>query len=73
MILGFAAGIACGWMGIDRRCPQKLAFDLVLLPVYWLLVGWAAWRAAFQILADETTHWEKTTHGVSTRRATPPG
>lgn len=72
MIVGFAAGLACGWMGIDRRCPQRLAFDLVLLPVYWLLVGWAAWRAAFQILAGETTHWEKTTHGVSSRRATPP-
>lgn len=72
MIVGFAAGLACGWMGIDRRCPQRLALDLVLLPVYWLLVGWAAWRAAYQILADQTTHWEKTTHGVSTRRATPP-
>lgn len=72
LIVGFAAGLACGWLGVDRRCPKRLAFDLVSLPVYWLLVGAAAWRALRQILLDETTRWEKTAHGLSSRRETPP-
>lgn len=72
LIVGFACGLACGWMGIDRRCPERLAADLLTLPFYWLLVGAAAWRALHQIVMDETTHWEKTAHGVSSRRATPP-
>ena len=73
MIFGFSTGLACGWMGVDRRCPQRLTLDLALMPVYWLLVGAAAWRALWQIVTDQTTHWEKTTHGVSTtREAKPP-
>ncbi|WP_020179968.1 glycosyltransferase family 2 protein [Methylopila sp. M107] len=72
LIVGFSAGLACGWMGVDQRCPKALAGTLVSLPAYWLLVGFAAWRALIQILMADTTTWEKTTHGVSTRRATPP-
>jgi cellulose synthase/poly-beta-1,6-N-acetylglucosamine synthase-like glycosyltransferase len=72
LVIGFATGLACGWMGIDRRGPQRLAVDLVTMPVYWLLVGFAAWRALFQLVCARTTHWEKTAHGVSTRRAPAP-
>lgn len=72
LIVGFSAGLACGWMGVDRRGPAKLALDLITMPFYWLLVGYAAWRALKQLALGETTHWEKTAHGVSTTRATPP-
>lgn len=72
LILGFACGLACGWMGVDRRCPEKLAADLLSLPIYWLLVGAAAWRALRQIVMDDTTGWEKTAHGLSTRRQAAP-
>lgn len=71
LILGFAGALACGWMGVDRRLPGRLALSLVTLPIYWLLVGLAAWRALFQILAGQTHSWEKTPHGLSRRRATP--
>ncbi|PZQ17158.1 MAG: hypothetical protein DI534_11385 [Leifsonia xyli] len=72
LILGFACALACGWMGIDRRLPQSVAADLFTLPLYWLLVGAAAWRALAQIVMDDASHWEKTAHGVSRRRETPP-
>lgn len=72
MIVGFSAGLACGWIGVDRRCPRRLALDLAWMPFYWMLVGAAAWRALWQIVMDETTHWEKTTHGVSTTRERKP-
>ncbi len=72
MIIGFSAGLATGWMGVDRRCPQRLWTTLLSLPLYWFLVGCAAWRAAWQIASAKTSDWEKTTHGVSRRRATPP-
>ncbi|MFL1875214.1 glycosyltransferase family 2 protein [Hansschlegelia beijingensis] len=71
LIVGYSAGLACGWMGIDRRGPSGLARDLLTMPFYWLLVGVAAWRALYQIATARTTHWEKTTHGVSRRRAQP--
>lgn len=72
MIVGFASALACGWMGVDRRLPPSVGATLFTLPFYWALVGCAAWRALWQIVSGETSHWEKTTHGVSTRRRTPP-
>lgn len=71
MIVGFSAGLACGWMGIDRRLPSSMALHLCSLPLYWLLVGAAAWRALWQIVFADATHWEKTAHGVSRNRRTP--
>jgi hypothetical protein len=71
LILGYATGLACAWMGVDRRGPTRLASDLATLPFYWLLVGAAAWRALYQIATARTTHWEKTAHGLSRRRSQP--
>ncbi|HEY0292795.1 MAG TPA: glycosyltransferase [Hansschlegelia sp.] len=72
LIVGYSTGLACGWMGVERRGPATLSADLFTLPFYWLLVGAAAWRALYQIARGQTSHWEKTMHGVSTRRAAPP-
>lgn len=69
LVTGYAVGLACGWIGVDRRGPASLALDLLTMPIYWLLVGVAAWRALGQIVFDRATHWEKTAHGLSTRRA----
>ncbi|MGA0532702.1 glycosyltransferase family 2 protein [Hansschlegelia sp. KR7-227] len=70
-IVGYAAGLAFAWVGIDRRGPALLAVDLWSLPIYWLLVGVASWRALAQIMLARESRWEKTEHGVSRRRATP--
>ena len=40
------------------------AWALLLMPVYWLLLSLAAWRALFQLLRDPY-RWEKTEHGLA--------
>jgi hypothetical protein len=34
------------------------------MPVYWLLLSLAAWRALYQLLRDPYG-WEKTEHGLA--------
>jgi hypothetical protein len=34
------------------------------MPVYWLLLSIAAWRALYQLVADPYV-WEKTEHGLA--------
>ncbi len=36
----------------------------MLMPIYWLLLSLAAWRALFQLLLDPY-RWEKTEHGLA--------
>ncbi|GLK76917.1 hypothetical protein GCM10008171_21710 [Methylopila jiangsuensis] len=73
LALGCAAGLACCWLGADKRGEPRLAIDLFTTPLYWLLVGVAAWRALWQIVYGDASRWEKTAHGLSTRRSRPAG
>jgi hypothetical protein len=43
---------------------------LLLIPVHWLLLSLAAWRALYQLVRDPY-RWEKTEHGLAqtSRRA----
>jgi len=43
------------------RGQTGLIFHIITLPVYWLLISAAAWRALFQLLVAPF-HWEKTRH-----------
>jgi len=45
-------------MAFTVRCRKRR------LPVYWLLLSLAAWRALFQLLRDPY-RWEKTEHGLA--------
>lgn len=47
-----------------RRYNWRIAAFAVFLPIYWLLHGIAAWRAAIQIGTDPH-RWEKTPHGLT--------
>lgn len=49
--------------GLRRAGQLRLAPCLVLLPLWWLLIGMAAWRAVWQ-LYRRPFHWEKTMHGL---------
>jgi hypothetical protein len=37
---------------------------LLALPVYWLLISVAGWRALYQLILDPF-RWEKTPHGLA--------
>lgn len=45
--------------GLARLCPAAL-----FVPVYWLMMSAAAWRALYQLLT-RPSYWEKTDHGLS--------
>jgi hypothetical protein len=46
-------------IGLARRRLLGCAWVLLLIPLYWLLLSLAAWRALFQLVRDPY-RWEKT-------------
>lgn len=56
-VVGIALAMICGW----RRHGPRLAFHALLLPIYWLMISFAAYRAVFD-LARQPFHWRKTAH-----------
>ncbi len=41
---------------------------LLFLPIYWLLISYAGWRAVRQMITNPF-HWEKTAHGLANHHA----
>lgn len=65
--IGYVSAMLIGLVGVVRRRRARLAASLLLLPLYWLLVSVAAYRALVE-LATAPHHWQKTPH-----RARPAG
>ncbi len=65
----FVSGLI-GYLGLARRRLRGVAWVLLLMPLHWLLLSLAAWRALYQ-LAVAPYAWEKTEHGLAknSRRA----
>ncbi|WP_454916641.1 glycosyltransferase family 2 protein [Xanthobacter sediminis] len=57
--------------GLIRRGEATRAGLFWSIPLYWLLLSLAAWRAVTE-LVRRPYHWEKTAHGISRRRRAPP-
>ena len=51
-------------IGLARRGLIGCGWWLLLMPIYWLLLSIAAWRALFQLIRDPHA-WEKTEHGLA--------
>ncbi len=64
LVVGYGVSATIGLLGLARRRLLASAWILVLIPVYWLLLSLAAWRALFQLVHDPY-RWEKTEHGVA--------
>ncbi len=64
LIIGYGASLALGFSVLQGRRVRMLIPQLVFIPVYWLLISAAAYRALYQ-LATRPHYWEKTEHGVS--------
>ena len=47
-----------------RRGLWRLSPAALLMPVYWIMMSIAAWRAVIQLI-DRPSFWEKTDHGLS--------
>jgi len=61
---GYLASVLIGWMGLDQRRMRASAWVLALIPIYWLLLSLAAWRALWQFMRAPY-QWEKTDHGFA--------
>jgi glycosyltransferase XagB len=64
LMSGYLISAALGLIGLARRRLLGCAWALLLMPLYWLLLSVAAWRAIFQIVRDPY-RWEKTEHGLA--------
>jgi len=60
---GYLVSIFVGALSVSRRGRPGLAVSALLMPVCWLLVSAAAYRALYQ-LATDPYRWEKTAHGT---------
>jgi cellulose synthase/poly-beta-1,6-N-acetylglucosamine synthase-like glycosyltransferase len=63
-VAGYASSIVLGTVGLARRGLLSRAWVLLTIPVYWLLLSAAAWRALFKLVA-RPFEWEKTPHGLA--------
>jgi len=71
---GYLMSICVGALSAVRRGQPRLALSALLMPLCWLLVSAAAYRALWQ-LARDPYFWEKTEHGArpaSRRRSRAP-
>lgn len=59
--IGFIASLLLGAMTSWRRGYRALAFRVVMMPLYWLLISIAGYRALWQLVRDPY-RWEKTSH-----------
>lgn len=60
---GYVASILVGALSVWRRTRRDLAVSALLMPLTWLLMSIAAYRALYQLFYDPYL-WEKTEHGV---------
>jgi cellulose synthase/poly-beta-1,6-N-acetylglucosamine synthase-like glycosyltransferase len=61
LVLGYVSGVALGCVAVVKRGRRRLAVWALAMPIYWLLISFAAYRAAFQ-LVTAPYRWEKTRH-----------
>jgi hypothetical protein len=61
---GYAANLALGVMSLRGTGHRRLWRHVILVPLYWLYVSAAAYRAVWQLIRAPF-YWEKTEHGVS--------
>ncbi len=56
-------------LGCAKRGYWHLIEYAWLIPIYWLLMSFAAWKAVYQIFV-KPHYWEKTTHGLHLTKTT---
>ena len=64
LVSGYLTSAMLGLIGLKRRSLLTSGWVLLLMPIHWILLSAAAWRAIYQLLRDPY-RWEKTTHGVA--------
>jgi cellulose synthase/poly-beta-1,6-N-acetylglucosamine synthase-like glycosyltransferase len=63
-ILGYGLAGYGASLALRRNGIKGWTLTILTLPVYWVLIGIAAWRAVWEF-AVQPFHWNKTQHGLS--------
>jgi cellulose synthase/poly-beta-1,6-N-acetylglucosamine synthase-like glycosyltransferase len=66
--VGYVVSILVGVLSVWRRGHWGLALHALAMPLYWLLISFAAYRAVYQFIRAPYL-WEKTEHGCGADRA----
>jgi glycosyltransferase XagB len=61
LVAGYGSAMLLAALTVVRRKRLWLLPHVALMPVYWLLISFASYRAAWQLLRDPFL-WEKTEH-----------
>ena len=64
LALGYASAMLAAAIAAWRRGWRRLSLEAILMPVYWLLISFASYRALLQLITAPHL-WEKTAHGHS--------
>jgi hypothetical protein len=64
LISGYLISAMLGMIGLARRRLLGCSWALLFMPIYWLLLSLAAWRALLQLIRNPYL-WEKTEHGLA--------
>jgi len=64
VLTGYLSSAVLGAIGLSRRGLTRSAWVLLLMPLHWLLLSLAAWRAIYQLIVAPYA-WEKTEHGLA--------
>ena len=67
LVTGYVAAMMLAFIAVRRRGLFGLSWQVLLMPVYWLLISAAAYRAVWQF-ATAPFKWEKTEHGRAPTR-----
>ena len=67
LVTGYLASMALGFLSVRGRGYRHLLKDVPLMPLYWLLISAAAYRALWQFMTARF-EWEKTEHGAAALR-----
>jgi cellulose synthase/poly-beta-1,6-N-acetylglucosamine synthase-like glycosyltransferase len=59
--MGYVCSIALGFKCIKDWSRKEKAYVAATLPIYWLILSAAAWRAVYQLVV-KPHYWEKTPH-----------
>jgi uncharacterized membrane protein len=64
LVMGYLISGLLALLGLLRRRVMSCAWALFLIPLYWLLLSIAAWRALLHLVFKPYA-WEKTAHGLA--------
>ncbi len=64
LLSGYVGSAVLAFVGLARRRLLSSGWVLLLIPIYWVLLSFAAWRGAIQLVIAPHL-WEKTEHGLA--------